>query len=406
VNHWAKRISGFALIPALAMISPLIALPFITRAAGAEGWAAIATGQALGATASLIIQFGWGTTGPPLVATKDERAGRSLYFTSVLMRATIFIVASPIAIVIACMIVPGEWTLIVALMCAASAVSGLSPGWYFVGIGRPLPLMWFETLPRLGGVFLSTLLIAITGNLLLYALTTVVVETTMVVISASKLSRPTLTFRAHIGEVSLHIREQWSLAASALVSSGYTRLSVPLVAIIAYSQAPVFASTDRIQTLSRSVIKPFVQSFQGWVAESLDDEIRFKRKFLISTGVVSALTFALSSGVAILLPIVDTLLFGPEITITSLQSALLGLAVFAIGISNCTSTFFLAPQRRISTIATSTIAGSIVGVPMIWLGATFAGATGALAAIAVVELFVVGWQIVKTLATIRSWPRA
>jgi len=402
LRRWAARIFGFTLIPALAMLSPFVALPFITRAAGAEGWAAIATGQALGAIASLVIQFGWGTTGPPLVAALGETSGRSLYFTSVLMRIGLLIVAAPVAMLVTSAIVPNEWMVIAILLCASSSVSGLSPGWYFVGLGRPRPLLWFETLPRLFGVFLSTALIAITGNLLLYGVVMIVVESAMVIVSAAAVSSRSMPWRWHVGEIRLHARAQWSLAVSALVSSGYTRLAVPIVAVVAFSQAPVFASVDRVQTLSRSTIKPFIQSLQGWVAEARDDNALFRRRFWTASLVVGSITSALAIAIVALVPLVDNLLFGPQIEISYLAAGLLATALLAIGLSNCTATFFLAPTLRVTTISMSTIAGSVIGVPVLWAATSAFGAIGALGAIAGVELFVLTWQSVVVVRALRD----
>jgi O-antigen/teichoic acid export membrane protein len=393
MNAWVRRVAGFALIPALAMLSPLIALPFITRAAGAEGWAAIATGQALGAAAAIAIQFGWGTTGPPIIARLSGLDRRGVYFTSAFMRAALFLLATPAALFFVNLIVPEQWVLIASLLCVATAIGGLGPSWYFVGSGDPRSLMFFETLPRLAGVLVSTVAVAVTGDVLFYAIVTLSIELLMVIVSISSIARPTSGIRGHARDAIAQAREQWSLAASALVSSGYTRLSVPIVAAISYSQAPVFASADRIQTLARSGIRPFVQAFQGWVAQAPAGEKVFKRRVLIASAAVTSVALLAAAGVATLLPFVDTLLFGPEIQISVLQSSLVAIALLAIGLSNCTSAFYLAPSRRIGPIAASTTTGSIVGVPLIWLGASLYGAEGALAAIALTEFGVAGWQL-------------
>lgn len=375
------------------MLSPLFVLPFVTRAAGPEGWAAIATGQALGVTASLVVQFGWGTTGPPRVATLVGIRRRELYATSVLMRALILIAVLPPAVLATLQIVDPQWGTIASVLCAAAAFTGLGPGWFFVGIGRPMPLMWFETLPRLVGLIISTVVIAYTGNLMLYAIVTFLVEATMVAVSASVISHSTASFKYHGRQVAFHAREQWALALSALVSSGYTRLSVPIVTLFAYSQAPTFASADRIQTLSRSAIKPFVQSFQGWASEARHDRSQFLKRFKIATLAVTAVGLLVSTFVALLLPVFDEFLFGPDIPINHLQSVLIGVAIFGIGISNCTANFYLAPQNKIGAVARSTIVASVLGVPLIWIGAETHGAAGALGAIGIVEIGVATWQI-------------
>jgi O-antigen/teichoic acid export membrane protein len=402
LREWARRITGFALIPAVSTLSPILALPFLTRMAGAEGWAAIATGQAIGAAAGLFVQFGWGTTGPSIVATLKSGSRRSVYFTSVLMRLTLFMLTTPLALLATAAIVPSAIVVESALLCAAAALGGLSPNWYFVGTGRPAPLMWFETVPRLGGVVVSTVLMVSTDSVLVYATMILAIETAIVTVSAVAIARPQLSARAHISEAWHRSRQQWHLAAAALVSSGYTRLSVPLVSIVAMPHAPVFASSDRIQGLGRAVIRPFVQAFQGWVSEPSQNSDAHRRRFLIASVVVLAATLVVSVGIVILLPLTSTLLFGPDIQISYLQASFVAVALVAVGLSNCTSNFWLVPTARIGTISVSTIGASIVGVPLVCIGAFNFGADGALAAIALVEVAVLSWQVHATMSALRA----
>ena len=397
-----RRVLGFAAIPAISLLSPLIALPFLTRAAGPEGWAGVAIGQAFGAVAALFIQFGWGVVGPPLVAGLDRSSARNTYYTSVVMRLMLSVLVIPLAVTAATVVVPPQWQLTASLLCIATAFSGLSSSWYFVGIGRPLPLLWFETVPRVLGMLLSTLLLVTTGSVELFAWSTLITEGTMTVVQVVCIARCRQAFSAVLADVWMQVRYQWVLAASGLVASGYTRLSVPIVASIAYAHAPVFASADRIQTLARSVIRPFVQSFQGWVAESVDDAGEHRRRFLLGSAVVAGVSVTVAAGVTLLLPTFAAVLFGPMVKISILQAALLAAAIISIGLSSCASNFYLAPRRKIRPIAVSTTVCSIVGVGFIWLCTSSFGVEGALAAIALTELTVFGWQIAVVTKDIRQ----
>ena len=54
----------------------LITIPIVTGIVGADHWASMATGQAIGASFAVIVIFGWGLTGPVTVAARRRRPAR------------------------------------------------------------------------------------------------------------------------------------------------------------------------------------------------------------------------------------------------------------------------------------------------------------------------------------------
>jgi O-antigen/teichoic acid export membrane protein len=400
-SFWVKRIAGFGALPLVGILSPLVTLPFLTRSAGPEGWASIAVAQALAGAAVLIVQFGWGTVGPPEVALASERDGRELYFTSVLMRSFLYVIVAPIGLLVLAALTSENWFLVSAVIFAATTLGGLSSGWYFIGRGLPTPLLLLEYLPRFAGAALSAIVLALFDSVELYAAITLIVEAFIAVAATLYVSRIS-HLRDHIRQARVQIRLQWHLGAAALISSGYTRLALPIVSLASPLSAPVYAAADRMQTLARSVVRPLVQSLQEWVNSSTHNYREFRRRFWIASAPVVIVGFLGALALLALLPLVDIFFFGPEIPIDSSVAALVGGIVLCYCLSSCTSTFCLAPLRKFATISSSTAVGSIVGAPLVLVGATLGGVTGALLSVLIAELVVFGWQAVVCLAWLRT----
>ena len=63
-----RRLLGFMLLPAIAALSPIIALPVVVRIAGDAGWASAIAGESIGTFAAIAIGWGWATIGPALIS--------------------------------------------------------------------------------------------------------------------------------------------------------------------------------------------------------------------------------------------------------------------------------------------------------------------------------------------------
>src|SRR3546814_9949785 len=88
-----NRLIGFMAVPALAAISPLIVLPFVSRLAGPGGWASAIAGESIGTFAAIAIGYGWAAIGPALIATAPDDARRArLYRDSIAVRVLLALI--------------------------------------------------------------------------------------------------------------------------------------------------------------------------------------------------------------------------------------------------------------------------------------------------------------------------
>ena len=389
---WGRTLFGFFLIPAVGALSPLFAIPALVRVAGVDGWAAIAIGQGMGATGALVVTFGWGVVGPAEAARSDSEAACHLYWVSGAMRMGIFVLVMPICVLITESLVTGGTPLHVAaaLVCAAVTAQGLSPSWLLIGQSRPGALACMDSIPRTVGVLAAAAAAVIAGELLAFALITLFVEFAIALCSFKAFGRRRLSRRESLREAVRRTRQQWPLALSALVAAGYTRLAIPIVSAVRYEAVPLYAALDRIALLSRTMLRPPVNAFQSWVAQTDENGMRRASRATAATVVVGATGAVAIAG---LLPVLGWVLFADQLTITYGAAALTGAGVVFVAGSYATSLFYLVPCGKYATVSVSTIGASLVGVPLIVVCTGRAGAIGAMLGVVTAELIVLIWQM-------------
>lgn len=164
------RLTGFTVFPLLSLVTPLILLPVISGIVGANGIASIISGQAIGVFAATVITWGWNVDGPVAVAratAADERA--AVYLQSLRDRLVLTTLSIPLAGLVAALVaVPGFKSAAVA-MALASALAGLSPAWFCIGLGDPRLLALYDTVPRFLATVASAPLLLLTRDVWVYA---------------------------------------------------------------------------------------------------------------------------------------------------------------------------------------------------------------------------------------------
>jgi O-antigen/teichoic acid export membrane protein len=157
--------SAFLLIPALSAVTPLIAIPAITATSGAGGWEAYALGLSIGSAACTLVELGWPLTGPQRVAAEVPGDRWVSLVSSIRTRLLALIVLAPLATGLAVLLAwnaTPEHVATTSLMALASAASGLSGNWYFIGVGRPLRILTSDALPR--AVLVAAASLAVLGG--------------------------------------------------------------------------------------------------------------------------------------------------------------------------------------------------------------------------------------------------
>lgn len=369
---------------AASAIVTLLSIPIVIGLTDASAWAGLAAGQSIGTGASVLIGFGWGTTGPTDVARATSGDRARIYLDSYRARALLALPIAAAASVITFAVVPtARWES--ALNCAAYAATGLLAGWFFTGAARPRSFVLFDTAPRvLGAVAGVAVLIAgaplawypllqLVGILVGVAASTAAIAGTRELFSTPEFAR-TITV--------LRLQSHGLVLAS--VSAANAALPSILVASIAPSALPAYALADKLLRFGTTAASPFVQFLQGWVPGG-------GRAVLVArvrrAGVIGAALVVLGSvAFFFVAPWLGSVLSHDQIRLPILLvAAFAAVLVLLVGaqIVGLVCLLALGEARR---LARFTLIGGVATVPLVIVGVVLNGAVGAATAVGVGEL--------------------
>ncbi len=395
------RTGGFAFSTLAVALTSIATVPLLIASIGAESWAVLAAGTAVGTLAAVAVSWGWGVTGPSGVAVRQGAARVGFYRRSVVPRLLLFVPAATFASITAFVIVPGD-NLAATLMALATATYAMASPWYFIGIGSPRGLVVYDTVPRcvanLGGAVVAGL----TGSAHLFAAIQLVGMIAAVVLTHTSVSRharpvPRLRSRwAGVRGALFALREQRAAVGASAVASVY--LTLPLVVVTAVTPvlAPIFALGDRFLKWSVTATTPLTQVLQGWIPTKDHPAARSKR------GVAVAVLFAtvISLLVATAGPGLSAVLSKGTIDLGVFGAVAVALAVFATTVTRVTGPSVLIPAGKGAWVLNSAVIGAGIGLILIVPLLSNWGAQGALLSVGLAEL---GVLITQLLVVRKVW---
>lgn len=396
---WAK-VFKFAALPVISIASALTIIPVIAHSLGAAAWAAVALGQALGVTASVVINFGWSVVGPNSVARTLSPERLDMLSDSIWLRGILCLPAWIAVIPLALFLAPAQYGPLTAGMAIAVSTFGLTNSWYFIGVGQPGKIALFDTVPKVIVAAASIYPIIAWGNAYIYPILLFSATILCVIFSFKSASGHWFLGRMpNLVEIRKIIRAQGPLTTSTLVASGYTSFSIPLTsaatgpAIIAVAQ---FAGAQRLMNAGQSGIMAVISAHQGWISEKNPAVVQRKRT---STALVTTSLLGLIGGLALAvgLPAVDVLIFGPEVAISRVTATLTGAAFFAYSATASITLYVLVPLGKLRIVSIATILASIAGVPLLYILAKEHGTDGAAMAVAAAEFLVLAIELLYCL---------
>lgn len=361
----------YVLIPAAGFLSPLLVIPAVTSRFGSAGWTSMALAQALGGAAAVAGQMGWGVAGPQQVAGLDEASRLQQYRLSLTSRP-LAVIPTAVAVAVAAYFLVDHAPLAAAILAAATAGQAMTPQWFFVGIGRPLAVLWTESLPKILLAIASAVALRLGAPFITFSLLTCLSVPIMLLSARRILGRGSLPTAADWRAAPGVARSQLVMGSGLLFNVLYIGLPVSIVQLVAPSATPVFAATERLMRMGALILHAVPARLQSWIgsadARDLDHRTRTAARICAGVGVVSGV------GYAALAPTVSRLVFSGEVDIpytVAIASGLLlaiicttmglGLAMVATGQANLITA---------ATIPAAIIALSAVGPMARWQGPT------------------------------------
>ncbi len=367
---------GYGSSMLLLALASLAAIPAMIHASGDRAWGSIATGQAVGAVAAVVVAFGWQLSGPAEIARGSAQSRRRSYVESLRLKGSLFVPVAGLAAAVAAVVAPSDPSF-AAVGAVSFAALGLTANWVFVGLGRPFAMLGAETMPRVAGTVAGILLMldgrdARVGLACQLAgmLVAVGLSSTWVFRATSPGAEP--PFRA----LRVVVAEQRHGLTTTVMSAVYVALPVMIVSLVAPATQPVFALVDKVQRQIAVAAGPMVTVLQGWVpnagARVQAQRVRRAIQFALAGAVVA------TAGLVVVAPWLFDRLSGGQIRVGTIPTVLAASFVGLAFLDNVMSKVVLSTVGRLDIASRATMWGSVVGLPAVVVGAAVWGATGAL----------------------------
>lgn len=382
----ARRVLAFAGVPFLSLLAPFLFLPVLARLAGADAWVAIALGQSVGGFAGLVAGWGYATLAPPQVAIADAGRRRRILATSLHVRVPAWLVAATVAAAVAALIAPASHRPEAAVMAVAISMSALAPTWYWIGVGRALPIVWTEVLPRIVATLAATGILLAGGGVLWYP----------VLLLVSMLAGPAVVYARVAGSEVLRVdrvearavlRSHPSAVIAETAAGAYSSLAVTLVTSVApLAQAARYVSGDKAYRIGQYAVSALGNALQGWVAEVLADREELARRLRLAILLHAGLGLAGLLVFAVFGAALTELLFGGLVAIDQVTALGFGLATLGIALGTAFGRIGLITLGARTAFMACVLTASALGVAGLLIGGALAGAAGAAWGMGVAEL--------------------
>lgn len=388
----SKRIAGFAVPVAASTVLGVVTIPLLVGSIGPSSWGTLAVVQSTGQLLGILVAFGWGATGPSMVASADSSSRPQLYLESLIARGYLYLVSVAIAIVVLVFLTRGDVGISV-LGSFAYLLPFLGATWYFVGESRPWRLFFFDSVPTLLGTIAGLAVAAASGSVLgfvsmqlLGSLVAVVLDALVVLRSREKPLAADFT----VGSAVRSLAGQRHAVTSALTSGMYVNLPLLAVQVFLPSFVPTYAMADRFFRYANIAFSPVQQFLQGWVPEAgraaRPRRMRYATLAGLSSGILGGAI------VALLAAPVSYLLSGGAIVVPIALSLPLGVAFVSVATSAVVGYACLVLVGRVRALAVSTVLGAVVGAPLIIVFAALHLPVFVACSVAVSEFIVAGYQ--------------
>lgn len=287
-------------------------------------------------------------------------------------------------------------------MAVALTLSGLSAGWYMVGLGRAGLIVLYELVPRIVATSIAALALLWFSAVVWYPILLIAAA----LFGSGVFVLRTMGVRALFSPAPGAVRRQFvenRVALTTEIAAGaYNSLSVTFVSLAASAgQAAAFVSGDKLYRIGQYSVSALGNALQGWVVEDQREHFRRRARASLALhftlGILGMLAFVLVG------PWLSGLLFGDVVAIDLATAVGLGVATLAISMGTALGRVLLIGLGARREFMMSVIAGALVGVPAVIALASMFGAAGGAWGLAIGEMVSVALQ--ATFA-ILHWPRS
>lgn len=392
------RFAGFGAVPLFAAVVPFAVLPIASRIQGPGGWAAIGTGQAIGALVAMISSYGWNVNGGALVAqAPDADRQRELYAQSLWCRLLTYLIVGGGGAALAAALVGGAFAPVAALATLATGATGLTVAWYSVGVGLARIALWYEAIPIAVLTLASAGVMLLTGSVAAYPLLVLTgITIGLFLLNMSLFGRPLPPWDAR--QIARAFRSNLAVAIADGVGGSYSTAPVPVGQVLFGTPAAAqLTSADKVYRIGLTAISVLANSTQKWVLEVSYAEGRMRRHAvaLVLHGIVGLTGFSVLVFAGEFL---TRVFLGADVAPPAEVFPAYGLAYLTISLTTPLIRNILVPAGRDRVVMVGIVCSAIVGLPTMVLGGLSWGLVGITAGLALSEVVVLS---VVSVAAIR-----
>lgn len=363
------RLSGFTILPLLSLITPLLLLPIISAFVGTEGISSVISGQAIGTFAATIVMWGWNVEGPVAVARTSEAKDRgAIYLRSVRTRLILLVGVLPLAAVTAALVAVPAFRSEAIAMAWATALAGLSPAWFCIGMGQPKLLAYYDTVPRFLATAAAALVLSVTQQLWYFTAIMAIASAVSLAIFHRNYSAGGRWFPRDLKGTFLDLAAQRRTAGISLAGNAYASTPAPIAtASTAPAASASLATADTLYRFGLFTVVALGNAFQGWTLEHGATDR--KKRHLAAIWAHAGLGIAGAAILTLAGPFVSSVLFAGKASATTELCFYYGLAFAFLSASTPFIRNVLIPAGQDAVVLRWTLISAVFGVAaMIWAG--------------------------------------
>jgi len=365
------RLTGFAVLPLLSLITPLLLLPVIASVVGAEGISSVISGQAIGTFAATTLLWGWNVDGPVAIArAADTHERGAIYLRSVRTRLLLMLLVMPLAGIVAAAVAVPDFRYEAVAMSWAVALAGLSPAWFCIGVGQPRLLALYDTVPRFIATAAAAPVLLLTHELWHYTALLALATVLALVVFHRRYSAGGQWLPIDLRESLGQLKGQAKTAGISLAGNAYASTPAPIATATTAPQASgSLATADTLYRFGLFTVVALGNAFQSWTIER--DAVNPARRHLTAIWAHAGLGILGGIVLTVVGPFASSLLFAGKMQASTELCAYYGLAFVFLSASTPFIRNLLIPAGRQSQVLRWTLISAVVGVAaMIWAGAS------------------------------------
>ena len=373
----ASTAIGYGLSMIMLALASLMVIPALIRASGDTAYGALSAGQVIGSVGAVVIGYGWGMSGPAIIARADADGRRAEYVEALRARLFLCVPVCLVCCVIGAVLAGSGLRGFGAIGALAQAVIGMSGQWYFVGIVAPYWFLLVETVPRVAGTMAGWLLMRSAGADALVGTGCQCLGIVAGVLCSSiyilaRLRREGALPR-RTRSIAVVLREQFDGVAASITNAAVLSLPMVLVSFLNPAARPMYAFVDRVQRQITVAITPLSTVMQGWVPRG-DQRDRGRRALLLMVPLCAVIAVAVIALGPLLTDYLGGGIIRPGLGITVLMALFVALGTYETVLSRAVLTAF----GRLRRITRANLASGLLAVVLVGVGVRLWNAEGAL----------------------------